>query len=200
MTNIPHNQGAGAAGASAAYHLRKFSSKSNLPVNITLFERNAYVGGRSTTVNAFDSPFEPIELGASIFVDVNTILVEAANDFDLELQSARDELPTGYKGPTLGIWNGNEFILQQSTGSLSGTWDLVKLFWRYGFAPMRAHSAVKETVSSFLRMYDEGFPWKDLTEEVQRVGLLEQTSVTGQQLLEQKGVTGLFGTEVVQAA
>jgi prenylcysteine oxidase/farnesylcysteine lyase len=143
-----------------------------------------------------------VELGASIFVDVNTILVNAAQEFNLALQPARDELPTGYKGPTLGIFNGDEFVFEQSTGTLSDTWDMVKLLWRYGLAPLRAQNAVKETVGNFLRMYDEaeGFPWKDLTEEVQRVGLLEQTGITGLQLLEQKGITGLFGTEIIQAA
>jgi prenylcysteine oxidase/farnesylcysteine lyase len=192
--------GAGAAGSSAAYHLRKYAG--NRSLNITIFERDSYVGGRSTTVNAFNLPSESVELGASIFVDVNTILVNAAEEFDLELQPATDQLPTGYQGPTLGIWNGDEFVFQQNTGSLSGTWDYVKLLWRYGLSPLRAQNAVKETVGTFLRMYDEaeGFPWEDLTEEVQRVGLLEQTSITGIQLLEQKGVTGLFGTEIIQAA
>lgn len=60
--------GAGSAGASTAYYLRKFSDLAGLPINITVFEREAYIGGRSTTVDVFDDPSLPIELGASIFV------------------------------------------------------------------------------------------------------------------------------------
>ena len=33
-------------------------------MSITIFEKNGYIGGRSTTVNVFDDPRYPVELGA----------------------------------------------------------------------------------------------------------------------------------------
>ncbi|KAK0254080.1 hypothetical protein LTR91_006334 [Friedmanniomyces endolithicus] len=69
--------GAGAGGASTAYHLRKFAAASGFAVNITVFERNDYIGGRSTTVDVYDDPMNPVELGASIFVKANHILESA---------------------------------------------------------------------------------------------------------------------------
>ena len=69
--------GAGAGGASTAYHLSKFAAASGFAVNITVFERNDYIGGRSTTVDVYDDPMNPVELGASIFVKANHILESA---------------------------------------------------------------------------------------------------------------------------
>jgi prenylcysteine oxidase/farnesylcysteine lyase len=70
-------------------------------VDITIFEKSGYVGGRSTTVNVFDDERFDVELGmsldrrltvgASIFVDVNKILVQAVEDFGLNLSSSRDK-------------------------------------------------------------------------------------------------------------
>src|SRR5690349_14605210 len=56
--------GAGAAGSSAAYHLSQFARDSDydLPLNITIFEATDRIGGRTTTVNAFDDPRYPVEL------------------------------------------------------------------------------------------------------------------------------------------
>ncbi|KAK1068208.1 hypothetical protein LTR33_011192 [Friedmanniomyces endolithicus] len=69
--------GAGAGGASTAYHLSKFAAASGFAVNITVFERNDYIGGRSTTVDVYDDLTSPVELGASIFVNANHILESA---------------------------------------------------------------------------------------------------------------------------
>ena len=60
-------------------------------MNITVFERSSYIGGRSTTVNAYDDPAHPVELGASIFVSVNEILMNATKEFGLELNPLADE-------------------------------------------------------------------------------------------------------------
>jgi len=77
--------GAGAAGASAAFYLAHFGAleKLGLQTEVTIFERSDYVGGRSTVVWPWNSdPYatpggsnleveEPVELGASIFVEVS---------------------------------------------------------------------------------------------------------------------------------
>jgi prenylcysteine oxidase/farnesylcysteine lyase len=130
---------------------------------------------------------------------VNHILVNASDKFKLERQNAMDRVPPGYTGPALGIWNGEEFVYTQDAHG--GWWDYAKLFWRYGTAPVRAVAAMKASVGRFLRMYDDDvFPWKDLGEQIEALGLLEDTSITGEQLLKQKGVGDLFAQELVQAS
>lgn len=78
-------QGAGAGGASAAYYLQKFAANNGYDVDITVYEKSSYIGGRSTTVNVYGNPDEPAELGASIFVAVNECLTNATKEFGLEV-------------------------------------------------------------------------------------------------------------------
>ena len=69
------------AGSSAAFFLKHFKDlkKLGLESDVTVFERNDYVGGRSTVVWPWhDNPYatpknetdDPVELGASIFIEV----------------------------------------------------------------------------------------------------------------------------------
>jgi prenylcysteine oxidase / farnesylcysteine lyase len=154
------------------------------------------VGGRSTTVNAWSDPRTPIELGASIFVEVNTILADAAKHFDLTASSP--EIPKTEGLPDLGVWNGQEFVL--ITSNEDGWWEKAKLLWRYGLAPIRTNAMMKSTVGKFLKMYEEPlFPWKSLTEAVEAVGLKETIGVTGEQYLQSNGISSLFASEVIQA-
>ncbi|RJE23463.1 Prenylcysteine [Aspergillus sclerotialis] len=190
--------GAGAAGSSASYHLRKYSDSTDRPLNITVFERSPYIGGRSTTVNVFDNPAYPIELGASIFVSVNTHLVNASREFGLNVRSASHSRPRESED-TLGIWDGTRFvfILKDSYG----WWNIARLLWRYGLAPIRTQSLMKRTVGSFLKMYDEpNFPFKDIGTAAVELGLLDLTSSPGETYLEKNGISDDFAREIIQAS
>lgn len=109
---LTHHSGAGAAGASSAYHLHKFAETAGITINLTVFEKSSYVGGRSTTVNAYDNPLEPVELGASIFVEINTILKNASDNFGLGIKSRSSSDVT----ELLGIWDGDKFVFTQEEG------------------------------------------------------------------------------------
>lgn len=187
--------GAGAAGSSTAYYLEKFASKVGLSINITVFERNPYIGGRTTTVNAYDDPRQPVELGASIFVDVNTILKNASLEFGLQ--------PRDYAADNaeiLGIWNGKTFVYQQKDSGWY-YWDIAKLLWKYGLAPMRAQRLMKTTVGKFRKLYEAPFfPFKSLSDRVFDLDLTSVTSVTGEQLLADNNIGALFATDIVQAS
>lgn len=61
-----------------------------------------------------------MELGASIFVDVNTILKNATALFGLRPKDSESSF-----AEVLGIWNGKEFVYTQDG---SGWWNLAKLF------------------------------------------------------------------------
>ncbi|KXT00789.1 hypothetical protein AC578_2965 [Pseudocercospora eumusae] len=195
--------GAGAAGSSAAYHLHHYGITSRLPLNLTVFERNDYIGGRSTTVSAYDDPTLPVELGASIFVQVNHILTDAVTKFNLSTTDFNDN-PKGTPGNELGIWDGQSFVLEIN----GGWWDTAKLIWKYGLAPIKTQRLMKSVVGKFLKMYNSQhdtqepgvFPFKSLTQAAQDLGLLAVTAATGEQFMRENGITGRFGKDVVQAS
>ncbi|KAI0391545.1 prenylcysteine oxidase [Xylariaceae sp. FL0594] len=201
--------GAGAAGASAAYHLRKYANATGLgqKLNITVFERASRVGGRTLTVNVYDDPSEAIEVGASIFVDVNQILCNATRDFGLTVKEpgggdgdGGDDDGNGGAGNVLGIWDGDAFVYTQDSRS----WDwvnLVKLFWKYGTAPYYTRRLVRDTVATFLKLYEEPFfPFRSLSDRAYELGLVKITGVTGKQFLEANKLDGAFAHHIVQAS
>ena len=194
--------GAGAAGSSAAYHLSKYAVESDYALNITLYELNDRAGGRTTTVNALNNPAYPTELGGSIFVKINHILYNAAEEFGLSTSSANSYRPQE-SDYSFGVWDGTQFVYKQASGSgrWSGYWDVVKLLWKYGMAPIRTQRMSKESTGKFLKMYEAPmFPFVDLTQAVEDLELLEYTSTTGASILEEGGAGGAFAREVVQAS
>ncbi|RMX91022.1 hypothetical protein D0867_15137, partial [Hortaea werneckii] len=196
--------GAGAAGSSSAYHLAQFAQEANLPINITLFDRNPYIGGRSTTVNVYDDPAEPVELGASIFVEANQILLNATRAFNLSTTTDDDDdddNQDSIPGAALAIWDGTTLLYQQTTEQT--WWENAKLLWKYGLlSPLRTRSLQKSTITSFLNLYTSPhFPFESLTSAAAQVGLLPAaTNVSGEDYLRAHGVGGAFAREVVQAA
>ena len=191
--------GAGSAGTSSAYHLRKYAEADGIDLDIDLFERSAYIGGRSTTVNVLNDSVYPVELGASIFVKVNQILYNAAQEFGLPTDGSlsEDDPESDF---AFGVWDGSQFVYKQPRGGL-GWWDMTKLFWRYGLAPIRTQRLMNSTVSAFLEMYKKPlFPWTSLTQAAEKAGLLDSTSVTGYRLLEKKGISSIWAREIIQSS
>ena len=138
----------------------------------------------------------PVELGGSIFVEVNHIMMEAMKKFNLSVDT--HDLAAQLELPELGIWNGHEFLIV--TRAEDGWWDKAKLLWRYGTAPLWTNRLMKRAVGKFLTMYDEPvFPWKSLSDVVEQVGLLDTTGVTGEQYLKTNGIGEAFAREIIQA-
>ena len=191
--------GAGAAGSSTAYHLQQFAAHSAISLDVTIFESLSRIGGRTTTVNALDDPTYPAEVGASIFVEVNHILVDAARELGLTtLVLGADRLEESKYA--IGIWDGKEFVYKSTNDDL-GWMDMVKMLWRYGLAPLQTQRLMKSTLAKFLTMYDAPvFPWKSLTEVAMQLGLLDATASTGQQFLKDNGVGERFAREIIQAS
>lgn len=151
---------------------------------MTVFERSNYVGGRSTTVNAYGNPLEPVELGASIFVEVNTILKNSSEAFGLHPRiSGNDD------AEVLGIWNGQSFVYTQKDSGWK-YWDIAKLLWKYGLAPIRTQRLMKGVVGNFRKLYEYPyFPFRSLSERVVELDLVSVTSVTGEQFLTMNNVS-----------
>ena len=204
--------GAGPAGSSAAYHLSRFLNETSRPyprVDISIFDSGDHPGGRSTTVNAFNLSSEPVELGASIFVKINHILYNATKEFGLVTNDAYHDAPKDRAGYGLGVWDGAEFLFKQasddddSTGWVDwrGWWDIARLLWRYGVAPIRTKSATKEAIGRFLRFYDHPvFPFGSLSEAVEEVGLRKYLASTGKAILDEAGVDEDFQRDIIQAS
>ncbi|CZT42570.1 related to prenylcysteine lyase [Rhynchosporium secalis] len=187
--------GAGAAGSSTAYYLEQFANKSGIAINVTVFERNSYVGGRTTTVNAHDNPLEPVEVGGSIFVEVNAILNNASRLFGLQARESDTET-----NEILGIWNGKTFVYTQKDSGWK-YWDIAKLLWKYGLAPIRTQRLSKSIVGKFLKLYEfPFFPFRSLSDRLFDLGLTSVTSQTGEQLLTANKIGAPFTTDIIQAS
>lgn len=176
-----------------------------------MFERSSYVGGRSRTVNAYDDPLSPVELGASIFVEVNEILKNASELFHLKPRKSESE-----DTEILGIWDGSKFVYTQKD---SGWYwfDVAKLIWKYGLAPIRTQRLMKTIVGRFRQLYGHPyFPFRSLSAAAVDLDLVSVTSITGEQLLSANSVGGPnselrillipsqigspFATDIVQAS
>ncbi|CAO3619837.1 unnamed protein product [Cunninghamella blakesleeana] len=137
--------GGGASGSSTAMFLSNTIGKS-IPIDITVFEKNNYIGGRSTTVRIKDDPnLGEIELGASIFVEVNYNMMNATKKFSLDLKKHTDETK-------LGIWDGDSFIFEESGNQY---WDMLKILWRYGRSPLKFNSHKNSILEKFLQVYQK---------------------------------------------
>lgn len=178
--------------------MRKLADETDTPVEITVYERDSHIGGRSTTVNVFDDPAYPIELGASIFVQVNYNLVNASRDLGLSVHSADHARPRE-SDDSIGIWDGSQFVF--SLKNSYSWWNIGRLFWRYGMAPLRTQKLVKSTVGRFLRLYEEPlFPFKSLSNATAALNLLNTTASTGEQFLHANDIDSLFAREIIQAS
>jgi prenylcysteine oxidase / farnesylcysteine lyase len=152
-------------------------------VNITVLERTGRIGGRTLTVNAFNNPAFPVELGASIFIKLNHILWNASHNFNLSLKD-----PDFGDEAILGVWNGESFVYQQDDRSWNW-WNLTKLFWKYGLAPYRTQKLMQTVIAKFLQLYEAPyFPFRSLTSRAYELELQYATGQTGQQFLAQNKV------------
>ena len=144
------------------------------------------MGGRSTTVNAYNNPLEPVELGASIFIEGNPILKNSSERFGLKPQRHRSE-----GAETLGIWNGQNFVYTQKDSGWK-YWDMAKLLWKYGLAPIRTQNLMKSTVGKFRKLYEYPFfPFRSLSDRALDLGLTDITALTGEQLLSANNVSSM---------
>ncbi|KAI8337330.1 Prenylcysteine lyase-domain-containing protein [Blakeslea trispora] len=194
--------GGGAAGTSTAFWLNNVFSSNNSPIQLsmTIFDRNSYLGGRSTTVPIKDdaSRFGSLELGASIFVDANKNLIKATEVFGLKKvtpMTQKKQVDTGRPG--LGIWNGNEFLFEES----DSYWDNAKALWRYGLTPFKFQAQQRQVVQRFMKFYeasDHGF--ESVSEIVAKLDYESLLNMTAEAYLEKLGINQRFTHEILQSA
>ncbi|KAL0066558.1 hypothetical protein AAF712_006361 [Marasmius tenuissimus] len=185
--------GAGAGGSSAAFWIAKAKERFGLDVEVDVYDKNSYIGGRSITVQPYDNPdLDPVELGASIFVRANKNLWRAAQEFNLTLNNFKDE-----DGET-GFWDGEKLYLTVG----SSWWDTLKMLWRYGVnAPRRTQALVKTMINDYLSLYSSDTPkWDDIASLAKTLGFLDMTGSTAADYFQSNGVSAQFVNEVIEAA
>ncbi|WFD30991.1 hypothetical protein MSPP1_002019 [Malassezia sp. CBS 17886] len=214
--------GAGASGASAAYFLSRAHAQlardGDAPecvdgsgaawgsprrsLHIDMFERSGVVGGRTATVQPLDDPgLPPVEIGASIFSNVNYNLVHASETFHLERTA-----PRNISTEVWGLWDGKKFLVDYYDGS---TWSQLKMYWRYGRSPQVTMKIVDKAVSSFLRVYSprflhdtrrpSGYPWRSVHDLVASLGFARVTAESARDHFIAKRVSALFVDDMVNA-
>ncbi|XP_075063523.1 prenylcysteine oxidase 1 [Mixophyes fleayi] len=127
--------GAGIGGTSAAYFLRQ---KFGRHVQIDIIEKGD-VGGRLSTVEMEGNHYEA---GGSVIHPLN-----------LHMKSFVKELGLGTRslsGNLLGIYNGDEFIFQESEWYLI---NVIKMLWNYGLNFLRMYMWVEDVLDKFMRIY-----------------------------------------------
>ncbi|GMG55872.1 unnamed protein product [Ambrosiozyma monospora] len=191
--------GAGAGGSSAAYHLKKFAGDN---VNITIFEQNDHVGGRSTTL---ELDGRSIELGASIFVKDNTILFQALDEFNLSTTADHDDkdghgdINDDDDDGGLGIWNGTGFEYIAFKKCKIPYAGMIKFLFHFGARGVFKTEKIRRNAVKDLRMfYDDevNFPFEDVQfSEL----LLSHVNETGGELLDSVPVSSQYKS-FIQAA
>ncbi|GME85618.1 unnamed protein product [Ambrosiozyma monospora] len=142
--------GAGVSGSSAAHHLNEYAGEN---VEITVFEKDDHIGGRSTTI---DVDGYPVELGGAIFVDCNSVLKKGLLDYNLTL-NAKEQPPNG-----MGVWNGDGFDFIGFKGNK--IIDMIKFLFHCGAGVWKMDKAREQVVDEYLHGYyneDINFPFTD---------------------------------------
>ncbi|KAI8080016.1 Prenylcysteine lyase-domain-containing protein [Halteromyces radiatus] len=182
--------GGGAAGSSTAFWLSNTVGQS-IPIDMTIYEKEGRIGGRSTVVPIKDTPsLGHIELGASIFVPVNYNMMNASEKFGFPLK----RLTMATK---LGIWDGQSFLFEETGNQY---WDAMKMIWRYGLAPLKFPSYLQPIIDRFLTIYHQDKPpFSTLSQIVDQLNLTDLVNKTASDHL-----TSLFGSafvnEMIQSA
>lgn len=175
--------GAGAAGSSVAFHLSQLVENAD----ISVFEKNNYVGGR---VDHVEIEGELVELGASIFVDANHILRDSAETFNLTVITKEED--RGLEDDKLlGMWNGNEVLFELEWPDRVWKKLIIQIARRFGvLSPYRANGLKNEAMNRFMAMYnDPYFPWNSLDFVVDAVGLREFVNMTAAEWFTEHSVS-----------
>ncbi|KAG9301487.1 hypothetical protein G9A89_008339 [Geosiphon pyriformis] len=187
--------GAGAGGTSAAYWISEAFGNSSIQVESTIFEKSNYVGGRSTTVTLKrDEKEYIIEVGASIFIDANLHLFNSAKRFGLEFTKFGGEFP----GARVGIWDGEQLVFEESSYSY---WDMVKILWKYGWAPLKVRNMVKATITKFMKIYQFEDPFTCIESAVDQLDLRTEHEKSAEYyFIEMKSLYPLYLQHFVEPA
>jgi len=130
--------GCGIGGSSQAYYLA--NSLNNAEIHI--FDENKLCGGRIKNVKLVHNITS--EVGANFFILQNELLVNLLKDLNLTSHIAKGD------DNSISFWDGQQVFFQL------GNWKIInlfKMFYRYGFAMLKAKVALNEHLVKFIKFY-----------------------------------------------
>ncbi|KAG6812064.1 hypothetical protein H0H92_004595 [Tricholoma furcatifolium] len=184
--------GAGAGGSSAAFWISKARERFGIDVELDVYEKESYIGGRSITVHPYENTSLPsLELGASIFVSANKNLWRASDEFNLTRRGFES-------GDQTGIWDGQELLFTFG----DSWWDTLKVLWRFGLsAPKRTEAIVNAAVERYLAVYtSELAKWNNIADIAAALGYSDMLNDTAASFFAQSQVSRQFATEMIEGA
>ena len=108
--------GGGISGGSTSFFVTQFLKNHSLPpVDITVFERRDYIGGRLKHISYGPNKLK-IEIGGAAWTDDNIYMTEMANAVGVNVTRKKletkqsDSLFATASGNTIGIWDGSSLI------------------------------------------------------------------------------------------
>ncbi|XP_076162493.1 prenylcysteine oxidase 1-like [Ptiloglossa arizonensis] len=140
--------GGGIGGAATSHFLTELFHNN---LNIDLYEAET-IGGRLATVQIDNNEFEA---SGSIIHPENKYMQEFVKLLGLEHRPNNDERS--------GIWNGNEFVFEESNINIIS---VAKLLYKYGIQPFSLNRYINSIVNNFAKIYslqDAGKSFENIT-------------------------------------
>ncbi|CAG8586743.1 638_t:CDS:2 [Paraglomus occultum] len=167
--------GAGVGGASTAYYLSKAFANSSVHLQTTIYERSFHIGGRCRALEIpYGNRTYVVEVGASIFIDVNYHMTNASKEFGFKFRKPPADM-------RVGIWDGEQFVFEESKWYYV---NVLKILWKYGLAPMRVKNMTRDKVRRFLSVYNYPSPFTDIRSLSHALGLGNEPQHTAEHYLK----------------
>jgi len=208
--------GAGIGGASVAHFIRNNFYDFN-PVDITVFESTAIIGGRMKSVKYRG---HTVELGAQYWSKDDWCMGHAMSEVGLKGTEKGPEYKLE-RPQTVGVWGGEAFVLVETdTTEFSSWWHLAMSIWRegleawqlrkvsspywdlfratqrYGSSPLKLRAAILSKLQSYNEFGRK--PFDVLKDELFRAGLQGSILRSAQEYLQSLNLTSRFTSEIVQ--
>eukprot|EP01102_Stenamoeba_stenopodia_P012394 TRINITY_DN3912_c0_g1_i1.p1 TRINITY_DN3912_c0_g1~~TRINITY_DN3912_c0_g1_i1.p1 ORF type:complete len:564 (-),score=138.35 TRINITY_DN3912_c0_g1_i1:121-1812(-) len=162
--------GSGISGASASYFLKQLYSDLGSELEIVVYEKDDNVGGR---VGTFELDGHKLEKGGAILLDTGfTHFKKFVDKFNLEIEPPFD--PTA----TLGIWNGETFVLNQGSSLVTFLFNMVKNYNTSLLRLFRLNSVCIEKYNSIYRYLEDHHAFESGYDLLDAVGLGYMTEIT----------------------
>jgi prenylcysteine oxidase/farnesylcysteine lyase len=180
--------GGGIAGCSAAWFLRRALGER---IDLTLYERDARLGGRLATLDVGGTP---VEAGGTIIHETNRYMADFLDRFSLA--RAEPHQREAGRGESVAVWNGRSLVFRSHDSAWRTRLSAVR---RYGvMSPLRLRRAVVRGVAQWNQVYahlERGTAFDSPHALCAKLGLAPLLEQDGREWLAGCGVAGRFVDE-----
>ncbi|KAL8900862.1 MAG: hypothetical protein Q9207_005486 [Kuettlingeria erythrocarpa] len=184
--------GSGPSGAATAYFLRKQSS-SDLTYKIALFEKEAELGGRVSSIVVPGHDLDSVEVGVTAFSEQDAILNDIVDDVGL-----KQDIVSAYHPNKSAIWDGQHTTPRIPTRTI--TWrDWADMTRLYGLGFVQSMHLTKDTFSTLSRLH-EAIPIHNIYRSMHQLDAADSLWWTPSAYLRSKWISGKFVDEYATAS